>query len=291
MSITRRQFVTGAVAAPGVLLASEALARSAGKPGIRLGICDWSGGASGLAALDAAKVIGLEGVQISPSGASDKLSYADPAVQAAYRKKSKETGIAVASLALTISNEFPIADDPRAAAWIEQTIDAAHDLGCKAILLAFFGNGDLTRGRELRTQEIDRVVAKLKAAAPRARKRGVVLGIESYLPAGALLDILKRVGSEAVGVYYDIANSTTRGYDVPAEIRLLKGRICEFHFKDYKGTLGTGVDLPAIGAAIKEIGYKGWIVLEQAQGTDLVGYFRQNAGITRRLFGLKEPVG
>ena len=281
--INRREFVAAAAAA--AILAPRA---DAATPRIRVGICDWSSGASGPDALDAAKAMGLDGVQISPRIDGDRLSYAEPGVQAAYRAKAKETGVAIASLGLTVTNEFPLATDPRADSWLEQSIDAAHELGCRAILLAFFGNGDLTSGKERKQREIDLVVGRLKNAAPRARRKRVVLGIESYLSAPELLRIFDRVGSDAVGVYYDIANTTTRGYDVPAEIRLLKGRICEFHFKDYEGPLGTQVALPAIGRAIRDIRYQGWIILEQHHGSDLQGYFCRNAEIVRRLFGLKE---
>lgn len=257
-------------------------------PGLRIGVCDWSCGASGLDALDAARAMGLDGVQISPRIEGDRLSCADPAVRAAYKRKSQETGIAIASLGLTVTNECPLATDPRAPAWLEQSVDAAHDLGCRAILLAFFGRGDLTSGQEIKRREVDLVVGRLRDAAAHAKRKRVVLGIESYLPASELLRMLDRIGSEAVGVYYDIANTTSRGYDVPAEIRQLKGRICEFHFKDYRGPLGTQVALPAIGQAIRDIGYRGWIIMEQAHGSDIQGYFRENAAIVRRLFGLRE---
>ncbi len=282
--ISRREFVAAAAAT--ALIAPRS--SEAAPPRIRVGICDWSSGASGPDALDAAKAMGLDGVQISPRIDGDRLSYAEPEVQAAYRAKSKETGVAIASLGLTVTNEFPLATDPRADAWLEQTIDATHDLGCRAILLAFFGNGDLTSGKEVKQKEIDLVVGRLKNAAPRAKQKRVVLGIESYLSAPDLLRIFDRIGSDAVGVYYDIANTTTRGYNVPAEIRQLKGRICEFHFKDYQGPLGTQVAVPAIGQAIRDIGYRGWVILESHHGSDLQGYFRQNAAITRKLFGLKE---
>jgi L-ribulose-5-phosphate 3-epimerase len=253
MPLTRRDLLARSAAAPAFLSAVRAFAQAAAAAGPRLGICDWSSGAKGPAAFDVAKAIGLEGVQISPRAPADTLSYADPAEQEAYRKKAKETGVAVASLGLTVTNPCPLATDPRAPAWLEQTIDATHALGCKAILIAFFAKGD---------------------------------GIESYIAAEDLLKILDRVGSEAVGIYYDIANTTSRGYDVPAEIRRLKGRICEFHFKDDKGVLGTGVALDPIGAAIREIGYKNWIIFERHHGKDLVEYFKQSAVITRKLFGL-----
>jgi len=45
-----------------------------------------------------------------------------------------------------------------------------------------------------------------------------------------------------VKIYYDVANSTQRGYDVPREIRWLgkQQQICEFHMKENGALLGHG---------------------------------------------------
>jgi sugar phosphate isomerase/epimerase len=288
MTLNRRDLLAGAAVAPWFLAASRTFAQAAAAGGPRLGICDWCCGVKGVAAMDVAKAIGLEGLQISPRGAADALSYADPAEQAAYKEAVQKTGVKVASLAMTLCNEFPLATDPRAPSWLEQTVDATAAMGCRAVLIAFFGKGDLTKGKELKAKEIDAVVDRLKAVGPRAKEKGVLLGIESYLSAKDLLGILDRVGSEGVGVYYDIANTTARGYDCAEEIRMLKGRICEFHFKDDKGELGTGSPVAKAAEAIQSIGYKDWIIFERHHGSDLQGYFRKSAEITRKLFGLKE---
>ena len=102
--------------------------------------------------------------------------------------------------------------------------------------------------------------------AGRAEKRGVVLGIESWLSAPDHIRILDAVGSPYVQVYYDLANSTQMGYDVLAEIRLLGGkRICEFHAKENGYLLGQGrINFPAVRTAVDEIGYSGWLQIEGA---------------------------
>ena len=52
--------------------------------------------------------------------------------------------------------------------------------------------------------------------------------------------IIDRIGSPAVKVYYDVGNSTDKGYDVYAEIRELGKHklLCEFHAKDGSSMLG-----------------------------------------------------
>jgi L-ribulose-5-phosphate 3-epimerase len=200
----------------------------------------------------------------------------------------EKTGLPISSLMMALLNDCALATDPRAPAWLEQSIDAAHDLGAKVILVAFFGNGDLlgSDGR-VKESDVDSVVTRLEAAAPRARDAGVILGIENYLTAEQNARILDRIAHDSVKIYYDCYNTGgTKGYDVPTEIRFLKDRIAQFHFKNGPDYLETGkLHYAPIAAAIKEIGYRGWIVLETSNPShDAVADVKRNAEYTRELF-------
>ena len=298
MRVTRREMLAGTVAGvAGSTLLAELSAAKADVPGIRVGVCDWSLGIKGPAALETARKIKLDGVEISPLKVAEKLSYADGEVQKRYKARMAETGVVICSLGTIITNACPLATDPRAPAWLVQSIDAAHALGAKVILLAFFGRGDMLiratgRGgaRKLNHKAVDAVVGRLKDAAPRAKAKGVVLGLENTLSARQNVEILDAVKHESVRVYYDIANSARAGYDVPGEIRMLKDRICQFHFKDNKGRFDSGDPrMGPIVEAVKAIGYRGWIVLERAFGGDRAAYFAGNARFVRKAFGLKAP--
>ena len=138
--------------------------------------------------------------------------------------------------------------------------------GAKVILVAFFGKGDL---RELPMAKSSRPKSMSWSNAcarplPVPEMPGSCWRSKNYLDAAQNLEILRRVGSDADQVYYDVYNTgITRGYDVPGEIRLLKGRIAQFHFKNGPQFLGQGkLQLEPILAAMKEVGYQGWIVLE-----------------------------
>jgi sugar phosphate isomerase/epimerase len=97
-------------------------------------------------------------------------------------------------------------------------------------------------------QKQDEVIRRLKRVAPKAEKAGVVLGIESWMNADEHLRIVDAVASPAVRVYYDVANMTERGYDVPGEIRRLGTEyICQIHMKENGNLLGRGkVDFPRV---------------------------------------------
>lgn len=180
---------------------------------------------------------------------------------------------------MVLLNGYPLVSEGRAPGWISDTIETAAKLNAKVILLAFFGRGTL------KTQEQkDRAAEILKPLAPKAEKAGVILGIENTLSAEDNVRILDKIQSPAAKVFYDVANSTFNGYDVPKEIRWLGDRICEFHFKD-RTLLGQGkVNYAPIRDAVRAIGYQGWIILEGANplGGKISGAY--NAGFVRGLF-------
>jgi sugar phosphate isomerase/epimerase len=289
MNLSRRNFMQQAVAGAAALsLGTHWAFGQEGSAKLRLSACDWSLGAKGPEGLDIAKQTGLDGLEISAEGPADAVSLADPAIRAQYKEMVSKTGVAISSVAMGFLNGSPLAEDARGPAWLEQTIDAAQDLGAPVILIAFFGKGDLKDREGLKAECVDVVVDRIKAAAPRAEKAGVILGLENTLSAADNMAILDRVQSNAVRVYYDVGNSTSGGYDVPGEIRTLGDRICQIHLKDGGHYLGEGkVDMPAAQKAIQDIGYKGWLVLETAiPSKDRDADFKRNAEYARKLFGM-----
>jgi sugar phosphate isomerase/epimerase len=237
--------------------------------------------------LDAAKRAGMNGVELGVGGPAEKLHIADAAYREKVKEKVKATGIVVSSLSMDLLNGNPMATDPLAPAWVEQCIEAAKDLGAVGMLVPFFGKDGLLQGRELHKANVDALVARMKLLAPKAKQAGVVLGLENTCSAKQNLEILDRIGGGGVGCYYDIGNSTGAGYDVPAEIRELKGRLCMIHFKDGGSYLGEGkVKMEPVAEALKAIDYKGWIVLETACPKDAEADCKRNGDFIRKLMGI-----
>jgi sugar phosphate isomerase/epimerase len=228
--------------------------------GFKIAVCDWTiGKTANPASLEAAKGIGLDGVQVDFGSGEQDLPLFDPDLQQRFLQTSKEQGVEIASLAMGTLNNVPYKSDPRAEQWVSKAIDVSKTLRTRVILLAFFGKGDLVNDE----RGIDTVVARLRKVAPKAEKAGVTLGIESQLSAERLLDILHRVNSPAVKVYYDVANTQAMGYNIFTEMRVLGKQICEFHAKDNQDLYGKGsVDFVRVRAAMDDIGYRGWIVME-----------------------------
>jgi sugar phosphate isomerase/epimerase len=250
----------------------------------RIGACDWSiGKMDDAAAFGLAKQIGLDGVQVSMGTAANNMHLREAPVQAQFRDAAKAAGVAVASLAIGELNNIPYKSDLRTVDWVNDCVDVCQALGIRVVLLAFFGNGDLRDDKA----GTDEVVRRLRLVAPKAEKAGVSLGIESWLSAEQHLNILDRVGSEAVRVYYDLCNSTDRGYDVCKEIRQLGKRICEFHAKENGALLGQGnIDFKRVRAAMDDIEYSGWIQIEGAvpPGKPILESYQANCRFMRQVF-------
>jgi L-ribulose-5-phosphate 3-epimerase len=229
--------------------------------GFKIGVCDWTiGKKTNPSSLTLAKKIGLDGVQVDfGSPKDDNLPLFQTELQSEFLKTAKQNDIDICSLAMGTLNEYPLKSDPRTQKWVSDAIDTSSAMGTNVILLAFFGNGDLRND----TKGKDNVVSKLKNLAPKAERASVTLGFESWLSAREHLEIIERIASPAVKVYYDVANSYEGGYDIYQEIRDLKGHICEFHAKDYDDLYGKGsIDFVKVRDAIDDIGYRGWLVME-----------------------------
>jgi sugar phosphate isomerase/epimerase len=228
--------------------------------GFKIGVCDWTiGKRSDLASLEIAKRIKLDGVQVDIGRGEEDLPLFDPGLQQKYIEARQRHGIEIASLALGVLNNIPYKSDPRAELWVNKSIDVCKVLGVNVVLIAFFSKGDLKDDK----QGTDVVVERFRKVAPKAEDAGVTLAIESWLSAEQHIEIIERVDSPAIKVYYDVANSDKAGYDIYSEIRQLGKLISEFHAKDYDDLYGRGtIDFEEVREAIDDIGYRGWLVME-----------------------------
>jgi sugar phosphate isomerase/epimerase len=268
LHITRRQMMVGtarAAAGLAVTCSCAPLAEQEKAPaGFKLAVCDWTiGKKTDPGSFEVAKRIGLDGVQVDFGSGENRLPLFDEELQQTMLKEARRRKMEIASLAMGVLNNVPYKSDMRAERWVRQGIEVAEAMEVKVILLAFFGAGDLRNDE----QGTARVVQRLRQIAPDAEMAGVTLGIESWLSAEQHIDIIERVGSRAVKVYYDVANSHKAGYDIYKEIRQLGPLICEFHAKDYDNLYGKGsIDFKEVRLAMDEIGYRGWLVME---GTEM----------------------
>jgi len=211
-----------------------------------------------------------------------------PAGRARVREAAAEHGIALPSVCPSYLNLRPGLTSPAAAeraavaADLERLIEAAADLGAGVILTPFFYDAEID-GEAAR----ERVVAELRELAPAAEAAGVTLALETSLPPEDDRAMLDAIDSPAVGIYYDIGNSTWFGHDPAREFELIGESIAMMHVKDGAGGSGDamlgagGVDFSVFVDALAALGYEGWLVLETVHRGDPVADAEANLGFLR----------
>ena len=118
-------------------------------------------------------------------------------------------------------------------------------------------------GEELAQAERD-----LKEVLPTARRLGVRLAIENHweLPGEELLELVRRIDDDHLGICLDTANPICGGEDPVRTVELLAPFAINVHLKDYRITRDLASD-PAgyriVGAALGE----GWLPVEEVVET------------------------
>ncbi|NBU36156.1 MAG: sugar phosphate isomerase/epimerase, partial [Bacteroidetes bacterium] len=230
--------------------------------------------------------IGLDGVQVNLGTRQDGMHLRNKTTQIQFRDKAKETGIAISSLAIGELNNVPYKSDNQTDAWVFDAIDAATFFNVKVVLLAFFSKNDLRND----AKGVDTVIQKLKQVMPYAEKNKITLGIESYLTAEEHLDIMEKVGSDNLKVYYDFRNAQDAGNDIYHEIKLLGNKnICELHLKENGAFLGKAdIDWVKVSRALNDINFHPakWMQIEGALPPkyDFIHGHQQNLTFLKSIF-------
>ena len=176
-------------------------------------------------------------------------------------------------------------------AYLETCVDVAAELGAGIVggplygaPLVFAGRAPAPVSPDERRRRIDAVVRGLTIAGKRAAERGVVLGIESLNrfetdianTARHAIELADRVGSPAVGVMLDTFHMNMEEFDLAGAVRATGSRLVHFQANENnRGFVGSGhIDWPAIARALRDVGYKGPIVLEPFRRDD------EMAGVT-----------
>src|SRR5215471_3683784 len=229
---------------------------------LRIGITDWNLRLTGNPdAIPLAAKLGFDGVQVSCGRrlVDGKLPLDNPETIARMKALSREHKIPIDGTCADRLHEDGLKSEKAAVQWVRDSIRLTQALGTRVLLLPFFGKWSLTSQAEM-----DYTADALRDLGPEAEKAGVILGIEDTISAADNVRILERSRSNAVKVYYDVGNSTARGFDVVQEIRWLGApRICQMHLKDNPHYLGEGkIPFPEVMRAIREIGFTGYANLE-----------------------------
>jgi sugar phosphate isomerase/epimerase len=233
---------------------------------------------------DEAARLGFDGVELDVKAAT----YLETEVwsetgRVALRERSERTGVEIASLCLAdvaglMTNPETHAQGVAAVANARRFCDG---LGGGVILFPMI----LGRSEEESfTLWRDGLTAAFSDSwGCRAR-----VGMESVGRKGRsaeqMLAVIEAVNSPALGVYYDVGNAAYQGFDNLSEIAKLGDRIFQVHMKEIGAEMGAGkLDFPALLAALRGVGFDGYLILETEAGDDPAGNAAKNLAFLKHL--------
>jgi len=233
-------------------------------------------------AMEQSAKAGYEGVELIVSETGELNMKTTEKEMLAVKKMAEDLGLSICSVgAWNLWANNLVSDDKKIAAYakdiVKQQITAAAAYGADTVLVVpgYVGT-PFAPGIVSYDVAYERAQTALSELSGFAAQMKVSIGVENVWNKFLLSPLeLKRfvdeIGSEYVGVYFDVGNIIYIGY--PDQwIRILGKRIKKLHFCDCRADqcgLGMFVDLfegdvdfEAVMHAIRDIGYDDWAIVE-----------------------------
>ena len=251
-------------------------------------------------AIERAAALGFDGVQIYATGGEFCPAALDASARTEYKKLFKSLNLQVSALCGDMGGHgFEIAkDNPERIEKTKAIIDLATKLGTKVVTTHI---GVIPEDTECEKYKV--MLDALKACGEYAESCGVTLAIETGPECAPILSKFVNAAGNGVGVNLDPANFVmVTGQDPAEAVRLLGKKIVHTHLKDGKmlkktdpvkiynhfaeggiealnvadyfieTPVGEGdVDFDEYVAALKEIGFDGYLTIERETGADPIG--------------------
>lgn len=285
--------VTAAVGAAVLLFArslpAQANSATSEKPTItnhryKIAVCDWMLlKRQKLGAFQIAKDIGADGVEVDMGslGTNDTFQSAitaNPKVRQEFLDTARRLHLQISSLAMSGFYAQSFAERPTVPRMTQDCIDTMKAMGVKVAFLPLGVRSDLVKHPELRSK----VIARLKMVGTQAEKAGVIIGVESELPAADQVKLLDEAGSPAVKAYYNFEDAIENHRDLIQELRTLgKDHICQIHCTDKDGVWlqdDPNIDMPKVKQTLDQMGWSGWLVIERSRKAGQTRNVRLNFG-------------
>ncbi|GGH39798.1 D-psicose/D-tagatose/L-ribulose 3-epimerase [Cribrihabitans marinus] len=218
----------------------------------------------------AIKAAGYDGVEVP-------VFEGDPAHYASLARKLDDLGLRRTAVGVVQSPEAnPMAAEARhrqaGVDHLNWMVDCCAALGAEVLCGPFHQPLATFSGTGPTGQELAHLAEAHRAMAAHAEGSGVALSVEplNRFECYALntleqsSDLVAAVGAEGYGCLFDTFHANIEEKDVGAAIHAAGSAINHVHFSENdRGTPGAGhVDFAEASAALKAVGYDGWIVIE-----------------------------
>ena len=236
----------------------------------------WTAGfdSSHLPMLGKVKEMGFDGIEISRF-AFDGFPAAD------IRRALAGEGLECTFCSALTGRTSLVSDDPnvrrQAREFLLAGIETAGELGSEIMMGPFCAPVGLLPGRRRNDDEWKWAVEGLQSLGEQLDACGVTLTVEPlnrfetyFLNTDAdAVKLCEQVGHPRVGVAFDTFHANIEEKDLAASVRLLGNHLKHFHASENdRGIPGSGhTRWREVFAAVKEIGYDNWVVIESFGST------------------------
>ena len=192
------------------------------------------------------------------------------------RNVARDRGLGITCCSIVGPDRHLISDDPKirrnAKDYLKAAIEIAHEVDSHIFCGPLYAGVGVLAGRPRTQQEWDRAVEGLAEVAKDAEAANVSLCLEplnrfeTYFLniAEDAVRLTKEIGSPNVRVMVDTFHMNIEEKDPAAAVRKVGGLLGHVHCSENdRGTPGTGhVDWAGVFAALREVNYDGWLVIE-----------------------------
>lgn len=249
----------------------------------KVAVCDWMIlKRQKIGEFELAKELGADGIELDMGALGQRDSFDNklrkPEFQMLFKQKMKESGIEIASVAMSGFYAQSLATRKNYIALVQDCLNTMQVMGVKTAFLPLGVQCDLKLHPELRPIVIER----LKRIGQMAQKADVVIGIETSLSAREEVALLKEINSKNIRIYFNFANALTNNRDLYKELEILgKTRICQIHCTDVDEVLlqdNKRLDMKKVKQTLDKMGWKGWLVVERSRDVKDVHNIKLNYG-------------
>ena len=245
-----------------------------------------------LGALTLTKQIGADGVEVDMGGLGNRTTFDNQllvdSIRNQFMAKAKELNIELFSLAMTGYYAQSFCNRTEYIQSIQDCIQTMKWMNVKVAFLPLGVQCDLKKNPEVR----DSVIARLRVAGSMAKQAGVVIGIETALPARDEVKLLKEIGSKNIQIYFNFSNPLKEGRNLVKEIKILgKNRICMIHCTNKDSVWlqnDRQIDMNKVKKTLDRIGWTGWLVIERSRDAskpkDVKGNYGANTAFLKSVF-------
>ena len=250
----------------------------------RIAACDWMMlKRQKLGEFQLAKDIHADGIEMDMGPLGNRPQFdnklRDPHFQELFPRTADSLGIEVPSVAMSGFFAQSLLKRENYKELVQDCLNTMKHMKSQVAFLPLGGCG-----KEWVTDPVLRaeLIHRLHTIGEMAKREGKVIGIRTGLDAKESKRMLKEIHSDGIKIYYNLQDAVDSHRDVCKELKVLgKDRICQIHASLTDSvTLDKDprINMRQVVKTLKQIGWRGWLVVERSRDASRVRDVRYNYG-------------